>query len=242
MTFEFVEVVMGRIVAISGGDLESTKAINEYAVKMLNTTSKNVLFIGTASNDADEYIENITMVFSQMDCKVKSLQLATQIYNSEEIKEIVSWADIIYVGGGDTIFMMNIWKRYGLDAILKDVYKNDKAILMGISAGAICWFECGCTDSELATVRKGVTYGWANDMLNIHHYAYCPHYEERVEDFDMLMKEKNIDGLAMENNTAFVEENGKIYYIKSSEESKAYIFKCEDGKFEKEEISIMLVG
>lgn len=232
---------MGRIIAIAGGDLESTKAINEYAVKMLTGASKNVLFIGTASNDAEEYIENITAAFSQMDCKVKSLQLATQIYKSEEIKEIVSWADIIYVGGGDTIFMMNIWKKYGLDIMLTDVYKNDKAILMGISAGAICWFNCGCTDSELAVVREGLTYGWANDMLRLHNYAYCPHYEDRVDDFEMLMKEKSINGLAMESNTAFVEEGGKIYCIKSSEASKAYLFKCDNGKFEKEEISAMLV-
>lgn len=229
---------MGRIVAISSGDLESTKAINEYAVKMLNTTSPNVLFIGTASNDAEGYIEKFTGTFLQMDCEVRSLQLATKIYNEEEIKDIVSWANIIYVGGGDTIFMMNIWKKYGLDTILKEVYKKDTAVLMGISAGAICWFNCGCTDSELAMVREGASYGWANDMLNIHNYAYCPHYEDRVEDFEILMKEKNIDGLAMESNTAFVEENGKIYFIKCSEDAKAYIFKCKNGKFKKEEIRI----
>ncbi len=230
---------MGRIVAISSGDLESTKAINEYVVKMLNTTAPNVLFVGTASNDADGYIEKFTATFSQMDCKVRSLQLATKIYNDEEIKDIVFWADIIYVGGGDTIFMMNIWKKYGLDTILKEVYKKDTAILMGISAGAICWFQCGCTDSELAMVREGATYGWANGMLSIHNYAYCPHYEDRVEDFEILMKEKNIDGLAMESNTAFVEENGKIYFIKCSEEAKAYMIRHESGMLKKEEISLL---
>ena len=136
---------------------------------------------------------------------------------------------------------MNIWKKYGFDEILKDVYKNDKAILMGISAGAICWFNCGCTDSELALVKEGATYGWANDMLNIHNYAFCPHYEDRVDDFEVLMKEKNINGLALESNTAFVEENGKICYIKSSKESKAYVLKHENGIIKKKEISIMLV-
>lgn len=232
---------MGRIIAISSGDLESTKPINEYALKLLTGTSKNVLFIGTASNDADGYIKNFTEAFSQMSCKVKALQLATEIYSSEEIKEIVSWADVIYVGGGDTISMMNVWKKYGFDTILKEVYENDKAILMGISAGAICWFNCGCTDSELAIVSEGATYGWANDMLNIHNYAYCPHYEDRVKDFEILMKEKNMNGLAMESNTAFVEENGKIYYIKSNEDAKAYVLKFENGKYEKEEVSLRLV-
>lgn len=85
---------MGRIVAVSSGDLESTKAINEYAVKMLNTTSPNVLFIGTASNDAEGYIEKFTATFSQMDCKVKSLQLATKIYNDEYLEKIWSGYNI----------------------------------------------------------------------------------------------------------------------------------------------------
>ena len=232
---------MGRIIAISSGDLESTKKINEYAFNMLTSTSKNILFVSTASNDSDGYIEAFLGAFSHMGCEVSSLKLATQVYDIEEIQEKVSWADIIYVGGGDTIFMINIWKKYGFDEILKDVYKNDKAILMGISAGAICWFNCGCTDSELALVKEGATYGWANDMLNIHNYAFCPHYEDRVDDFEVLMKEKNINGLALESNTAFVEENGKICYIKSSKESKAYVLKHENGIIKKKEISIMLV-
>ena len=241
MHFENIEVVMGRIVAIASGDLESTKVINEYAVNMISGESKNVLFIGTASRDSEGYIESFTMAFSEIACSVRALKLTTEKYSYEKIIEMVSWADIIYVGGGDTIFMMNIWKEYGLDKILKEIYKNDRTVLMGISAGAICWFNCGCTDSELALVGEGTKYGWANDMLNLHNYAYCPHYEDRVEDFGKLMKEKNINGLAMESNTAFVEENGKIYFIKGNEEYKVYTYKYKDGKCEKKEVDAMLI-
>ena len=227
---------MGRIIAISSGDLESTKSINEYAVKMLQSASKHVLFIGTASGDAEGYVENITNAFSQMGCTVRALQLTKQVYCAEEMAEMVSWADIIYVGGGDTIFMMNRWKQYGLDAMLKDVYQRDTAILMGISAGAICWFDCGCTDSELAVIRDGARYGWADGMLGMHHYAFCPHYEDRVEDFALLMQEKSIEGLALESNVAFVEENGKVFFMRCSEDAKAYRIRCENAGFEKEEI------
>lgn len=233
---------MGRIIAIAGGDLQSTKPINEYAIKMLNSTTKNVLFISTASYDAEEYIINLTGAFEELDCKVRTLKLATKEYPAEDIKERIDWADIIYVGGGDTIYMMNIWKKYGLDILLNDVYKNDTAVLMGISAGAICWFNCGCTDSELAIIREGLTYGWANDMLNIHNYAYCPHYEGRVEDFEVLLNEKNINGLAMESDTAFVEDNGNVYYIKSDEMSKAYVFEYADGNYKKREVLSGYVG
>ena len=211
---------MGRIIAISSGDLDTTKVINEYAVKMLQGDSKNVLFIGTASNDAEGYIEKMVFCFSQIGCVVKALQVATKSYTQEEIRELISWADIIYVGGGDTIFMMNTWKKYGLDALLKDIYQKDSAILMGISAGAMCWFQCGCTDSELTVKPAGLSYGWAEDLLNIYPYAYCPHYEDRVEEFAQLMKEKDLVGLAMESNTAFVEDNGRIHFLRGNETAK----------------------
>ena len=231
---------MGRIIAISSGDLNSTKPINEYAIKMLkgSSTTKRVLFIGTASNDAKEYIENITRAFAEFGCEVRALELTAKNYVLEEIKEMIVWGDIIYVGGGDTIFMMNVWRKHGLDNLLKEVYENDSAILMGISAGAICWFNCGCTDSELAELRDGLTYGWANDMLNINPYVFCPHYEDRTEDFEVLLQEKEMDGLAMESDTAFVEDNGNIYYIKCNMSAKAYVFRWGNGRHERGEVQL----
>ena len=232
---------MGRIVAIASGDLGTTKVINEYAIKMINSTSRKVLFLGTASHDAVEYIENFSKTFRELGCEVRALQLTAKEYSHEEIQEHISWADLIYVGGGDTIFMRNVWKKCGVDALLIEVYEKDTAVLMGISAGAICWFQCGGTDSELAEVKTGATYGWANDMLNIHGYAFCPHYEDRVEDFATLLEEKTMSGFAFESDAAFVEENGTIYYIKSDEAAKAYLFAYQDGKYHKEELRLKLV-
>ena len=84
MHFENIEVVMGRIVAIASGDLESTKVINEYAVKMISGESKNVLFIGTASRDSEGYIESFTMAFSEIACSVRTLKLTTEKYSYEK--------------------------------------------------------------------------------------------------------------------------------------------------------------
>lgn len=211
---------MGRVIAISSGDLETTKFINEYAVKMLGGVAGKVLFIGTASKDAKGYITSMEDAFGQLGCELKALKLVAQSYTDAEMKELLSWANIIYVGGGDTVFMMNTWKKYGLDALLKDIYQKDSAILMGISAGAMCWFQCGCTDSELTVKPAGLSYGWAEDLLNIYPYAYCPHYEDRVEEFVQLMKEKDLVGLAMESNTAFVEDNGRIHFLRGNETAK----------------------
>lgn len=103
---------MGRIVAIAGGDLLSTRQLNTYTIKVSNKRNPNVLFIGTASHDAEGYIESITKEYTFLGCDVKSLRLVTSSYGDDEIDAILSWADIIYVGGGDTIFMMQTWKLF----------------------------------------------------------------------------------------------------------------------------------
>ena len=54
--------------------------------------------------------------------------------------------DIVYVGGGNTKSMLAVWREWGLDIILKEAY-NKNIILSGVSAGAICWFDKGITDS-----------------------------------------------------------------------------------------------
>ena len=51
---------MGRVVAIAGGDLLSTRKLNVHAITLSNKTTPNVLFIGTASHDAEGYIDAIT--------------------------------------------------------------------------------------------------------------------------------------------------------------------------------------
>lgn len=231
---------MGRIVAIGGGDLKSTHLINQYIVDMVKETKKHFLFIGTASGDYEGYIENIKRAYEELGCECKALSL-TKKPNESVINELLSWADIIYVGGGDTFSMMELWRETGLDKKLKAVYEKDSALLTGISAGAMCWFQCGHSDSEIFWTNGEVGYGWVDDLLAIHPFAYCPHYEERTESFDNMLPGKNITGLAMESDTAFVEENGKIHYIKCREAAEAYIVKSVDGKIEKQRLETHLL-
>ena len=214
---------MGRIVAIAGGDLSSTRELNIHTIKLTNNANPNVLFIGTASRDAEGYIEAITKEFDFLKCEVKALCLCSKEYDDKGIDSLLSWADIIYVGGGDTISMMKIWRQHGLDRKLMNIYEKDLAVLTGISAGAICWFNCGHSDSESFHKEGTWNFCWANGMLDIFHIAYCPHYnEDGRNSFDEMLGNKNMIGLAMEDNTAFVENNGKQYYIRSTPNANAY--------------------
>lgn len=233
---------MGRIVAIAGGNLSSTREINIHTIKLTNYANPNVLFIGTASHDAEGYIEAITKEFNLLKCEVKSLCLCSKEYDDKDIDSILSWADIIYVGGGDTISMMQIWRQRGLDDKLKNIYEKDSAVLTGISAGAICWFNCGHSDSESFHKEDTWNYCWANGMLDIFHIAYCPHYnEEGRHSFDEMLAKKNIPGLAMEDNTAFVENNGRQYFIRSTPSANAYNIQYINGIMVKQEIEFEMI-
>lgn len=232
---------MGRIVAIAGGDLTSTRELNIHTIKLTDKINPNVLFIGTASRDAEEYIEVITKEFKLLNCEVKSLCICSKSHDEKEVESLISWADIIYIGGGDTIYMMQVWKQHGLDEMLKRIYENDLAVLTGISAGAICWFNCGHSDSECFQKEDNWNYCWANEMLDIFHIAFCPHYNEEGRDsFDEMLAEKNMVGLAMENNTAFVENNGRQYFIRSVSDANAYSIQYVNGILEKNEVKFAI--
>ena len=225
---------MGRIVAIASGDLLSTRPLNKYAIKLAKKKNPNVLFIGTASRDAQDYQDTFTKEYNKMGCEVKYLCLVPAT-GEDRINNLLSCADIIYVGGGDTVFMMQMWKKYGVDEKLKKIYEKDSAVLTGISAGAICWFCCGHSDSQSFSKESEWEYCWA-DGLGIVPMAFCPHYEERQSSFDTMLLEKNMPGLAMENNTAFVENDGERYFIRSSNEAQAFLIQYQADEMQKRSV------
>lgn len=229
---------MGRIVAIAGGDLSSTRPLNQHAIQLSGKSNPNVLFIGTASHDAAGYIESIAREFVFLGCNVKALRLANGDCSDCEAETLLAWADVIYVGGGDTVFMMQTWKRFGLDEKLKRIYAQDAAVLTGLSAGAICWFRCGHSDSGAFQGAENWNYCWADGMLDIVPMAYCPHYNEEGRDtFDAMLRQKDVPGLAMENDTAFVSDNGEQYFIRSAPAANAYFIQYRDGLMEKKKVT-----
>lgn len=244
---------MGRVVAISGGDLLTTEKLNLYALKLSQNESPHVLFIGTASMDSEGYFEGIRAAFEKLNCSVRELPLTREELDQAEIDVRLEWADVIYVGGGDTRTMIKIWKQYSLDKKLKEIYENDTAVLTGLSAGAICWFMAGHSDSfsdvderECSVVEaderecsvmdsdervcsvvdvKGIKYGIADGMLGLFPYCFCPHYnEEGRETFDSMITDTRYDGLALENETAFVESSGEHFIIGARDGAQAWSF------------------
>jgi dipeptidase E len=149
---------MGKIVAIGGGEIGEleTLPIDKKIVRLAKKKKPKVLFIPTASNDAGEYCATIQKIYgNKLKCQVDFLLLIRNKENltKKEISKKILSADIIYVGGGNTMKMLRIWRKAGVDKLLKKAYKKN-IILAGLSAGTICWFRYGVSDSIINPRKK----------------------------------------------------------------------------------------
>ncbi|KAL3763827.1 hypothetical protein ACHAW5_007781 [Stephanodiscus triporus] len=106
----------------------------------------SLLYIGTASYDIAEYRHMQTGAFSTMGVAVRSLDVANKSMPREAMAEAVDEADIILVSGGNTLYAVDRWEYLGLGDLLRAASLNGK-VMTGGSAGAICWFDGGHSDS-----------------------------------------------------------------------------------------------
>jgi len=228
---------MGKIVAIGGGEISAgeTDRLNQYIVSLTGKAKPRLLFIPTASHDASGYVEVVRDRFGALGCDVEALCLYTQAYGEGEIESLILGADIVYVGGGDTVRMMEKWAETGVYAALKEAYRRG-VVLSGLSAGSICWFVFGHSDSE-SFVNQGQwdyvrAYG-----LGLIPAAHCPHYnEEGRESFDAVMADERLPGIALENGAALVEIDGEYRIVKENGSAKAFLLKNHGGVLHKEEM------
>lgn len=214
----------GTIVGISGGDLSSTSPLNEYVINLSKKKHPHILFIPTASYDAKEYIDNIRTYYAKYQCTISTLCVISQTYSSAEIDSLFNNADIIYVGGGDSEELLKKWYEFNIDKAIQKAYKNGK-ILTGISAGTIIWFQYGFSDSDFFKNPDNWNYKFIKGMGKLP-YAFCPHYNEEGRNaFDQKLTELQLDGIALENDTAIVINNNTISIRKARKTAKAFLIK-----------------
>ena len=164
---------MRQVIAIGGGGFgrtQNSNHIEQYILDQAQTNTPNICFIPTATGDTDPYIVNYYSVFSKLECNPTHISFFKRTI---DLKEHILNQDVIFVGGGNTKSMLAVWRDWGLDTILKEAY-NQGCVMSGVSAGAICWFEKGLTDS------------WADQLrmipcMNIIPGSCAPHYDEEPE-------------------------------------------------------------
>ena len=132
---------MKKLVLIGGGDIGrgntsyETKEIDEEIVKLTGIAKPNLLFIGLASTFSDSYYDTIKKIYKELGCECAYLKKKNIINNPDIVKEKINKADIIYIGGGDTVKLLNDIKEYKIDELLVEAY-NRGCVLAGTSAGA----------------------------------------------------------------------------------------------------------
>ena len=215
------EIMTKTIVAIGGGEIGEgeTLPIDEYIVSLAGMVRPKLLFIPTASNDAPEYIKKVTKIYGeQLGCEVDTLCLITAPPSLEAIKEKILTANIIYVGGGNTAKLMGFWRRYQVDKFLKEAYVTG-TILAGISAGAICWFEYGYSDSFKEETGEFVIV----EGLGVFPMVCCPHYESRPMFDDYMATATDMRAIAIEDHCAMVFQDNAYGVLRSREGAQAYL-------------------
>jgi dipeptidase E len=201
-----------QIVAIGGGGFSTESenaALDRYVLAQARRSNPAVCFLATASGDADAYIARFYAAFTRYRCRPSHVPLFGR---TPDLEEVLSAQDVICVGGGNTKSMLAVWRDWHLPALLRRAWRSG-IVLAGVSAGAICWFEFGVTDS------------WANRLAGLPCLGFlpgtcCPHYDgepERRPALQRLVAERSVPTtLALDDGAAAHFVGRKLVRIVSS--------------------------
>lgn len=241
---------MAKIVAIGGGEIGRAKedgigfypvettAIDQAIVRLTDKRQPTLLFIPTASYDSVGYYEVVRQHFQTIGFKsIDVLYLSDKQPGDTQIRNTILSHDAIYVGGGNTLRMMTIWRKFGIDTILTEAMQRN-IVLSGISAGSICWFSSGSSDSRKFSSNS-------KQLINVTGLGYidalhCPHYDAepfRQPDLKRRMKNSSKVAIALDNGAALEVIDHTYRIITSKPNAKARKIYWKHGQYYVEEIS-----
>ena len=230
-----------KIIAIGGGEIGrpgfpiETRKIDKEIISLSGKKNPRFLFVPTASSDSESYFNTAKKYFGgKLKCQVDCLYLMNKKLSKKEIREKILNSDIIYVGGGNTLKMMNVWRRQGVDKLILKAGKQG-TILSGVSAGAICWFKYGSSDSRKFPNKEA---GYIKvSGIGIINALCCPHYDiefDRQKSLKNTSKNLKEVSIAIENCCALEIVDDKYRIINSNSKAKAYKVYWKNGKYHKE--------
>lgn len=186
-----------QIVAMGGGGFSmepDNLLLDRYLLSRCAAPNPRVALLPTASGDSDYLVARFYQAFNTLPCRPKHLSL---FRHPADLEMEVMECDALYVTGGNTRNMLAIWRSCGMDALLRQAWERG-ILLCGLSAGAICWFEQGHTDSwgPLASM----------DCLGLLPGSCSPHYDgesqRRPSYHQHLLEGKMQPGLALDDGAA----------------------------------------
>ncbi len=141
-------------------------ALDDFALSLTGAREPRVLFLPTASGDPAAQIQAFRQRFGGRAVHADVLSLFRRGDSSRSLADIVGAQDLIYVGGGSMRNLLAVWRTHGLDERLHEAWRAG-TVLVGLSAGAMCWFEGGITTS-FGPPSPAAGLGWLPGSLTVH--------------------------------------------------------------------------
>lgn len=213
------------------------KLTAKFVLGLTGKEKPKACFLPTASGDSQEYTQAFYSRYSPDLCEASHLFLF-----SRQVKDLRSFLleqDVIYVGGGNTANMLAVWRVHGVDAILREAHQKG-IVLCGTSAGSLCWFEGGVTDSFSFDLDP------LFDGLGLIKGSNCPHYNSeanRQPQYHKFLQDGLSGGYAADDGAALHFVNGKFREaISSHAEARAFSVRKEGDKIIETPLAVRFLG
>ncbi len=226
-----------QVILAFGGDI--SKPFIRYTASLTRKDKPKVCYIPTASADN---VYNINFWYDAChDLPLEPYGLRVWVSSADDpqsFEEILTGMDAIIVGGGNTLNMMAIWKAQGIDTVLQKCLKKG-IILAGGSAGSICWYINGVSDSRPKQLSMV-------DGLAFLDFSTCPHYSEG-ETRKNLYHQKILDGTikpgyACDYYAGVLFRNGRfVKAVSCNDKSNSWFVSVENGKIVEEKLASELI-
>jgi dipeptidase E len=214
----------GHVVAMAGGGFTmepDNPLLDDFVLSLARRKRPRVCFVPTASADSAPYVARFYRAFAGR-CDATDLTLfdppalPRHPPRTADLTSFVEQQDVFYVGGGNTAHLLALWRTHGLDRLLRRAWRSG-AVLAGVSAGMLCWFEDGLTDSFGG-------FEPLNDGLGFLTGSACPHHDgepERREAYRQLVARSGRAGFAAEDGVALHFVGRRLQEVVSSRRNAA---------------------
>jgi peptidase E len=215
------------VYALIGGKSNLEVKLNKIEQHILSLTNKEkpkLLYCPYASNDYEKSNKKFKDLINNLPCELYLMSEA----DYEKFDELLNWCDCIYIGGGASDDLVDLFKSKGFDKLLIK-YQNTNKIYAGISAGAMLYTVSAMGD-KYAFYDNFITSNYKMvDCLGLIEYTICPHYQsEGLTKYNSDLKNYPYPGLGIEDDTCVIIKDGKISIIKENKTHSVYFFNNKD--------------
>jgi dipeptidase E len=234
-------VMKATLILIGGGEIGNgeTRPVDEKVRSYSSKENPHLLFLGTASGDPESYTEAVRSVYGELSCEVEPLSIANETPSPEDLKEALAWADMMYIGGGNTKTLIKRLKETGLDQLLlKALNERENFVLAGLSAGASCWCEASYADCD---IMDGISDKMVFlSCLGYLPYVFNPHAQDpsRTAFLEDLKSFHFKTAYSLENDTALIIQGKKVVeFFRGYEDKRGWrITKDKNGRLKSQEL------